>query len=64
MKVPDQVWLESYRPGSDGRSYRFDKPFGEVVVQAPEDMAAAFDQVEDVVHGGDHVVVVIPYEAA
>jgi para-aminobenzoate synthetase/4-amino-4-deoxychorismate lyase len=64
MNLPDQVWLESFRPGSEGRSYRFQRPIGEIVVNSGQDMASAFEQVESAVHAGAHAVVVIPYEAA
>jgi len=64
VALPEQVWLESYRSGSEGRSFRFEHPRQEIIVRVPLDMAAACREVETAVRAGDHAVVVIPYDSA
>ena len=64
MPIPDQVWLESYRPGLEGRSFCFFQPQDEILVASKHQMEAALSRVEEVVRSGAHAVVALPYDLA
>lgn len=64
MSIPEQIWLESFRPGLESRSFCFSQPQDEILLGSKQQMEAALDRVENEVRKGAHAVVVLPYDMA
>lgn len=64
LRPPERVWLESHRPGPQGRSFAFEEPVGQVVAAEVGGVAEAVAAAEEAVRRGLHVVAALAYEAA
>lgn len=64
LRPPEHAWFESYRPGPDGRSFRFSDPADAIEVWDTGDVPAALARVEQAVAGGWHAVGWLSYESA
>jgi para-aminobenzoate synthetase/4-amino-4-deoxychorismate lyase len=62
--APANAWFESYRPGAEGRSFRFSDPFASAEAITLAEVVPLLQRVQEAVASGLHAVLFLGYEAA